>query len=85
MYYTLQLGGTATNPYKKWNRVLGDGGAISLDYSFTKTETHKAGFDISFGIDWFNAHMGYSVSKSNLSIDAMLIRTSVRSHACIVL
>lgn len=60
-------------PYRKVSGCLtnglGDGGAMSLDYSFTKTETHKAGFDISFGIDWFNAHMGYSVSKSNLSID----------------
>ncbi|CAG89965.2 DEHA2F27456p [Debaryomyces hansenii CBS767] len=59
------------NWYGGWDRVsnclesgLGRGGSIALSYSFSKTETHEAGFDINFGVDWINAHMGYSVSRT---------------------
>lgn len=59
------------NWYGGWEKVsnclqsgLGRGGLIALQYSFSKTETHEAGFDINFGVDWINAHMGYSVSKT---------------------
>lgn len=59
------------NWYGGWDKAsdclqaeLGRGGLVALLYSFSKTETHEAGFDINFGLDWINAHIGYSVSRT---------------------